>query len=121
MLSDAIRQGCKRGPQVYGQWYDGNGGSCVMGAAAYGAGIPYNELTQWPDLVAFMRQYPYLHTPSNCPVDSCDSFYHVQNKSTLLEVLIHLNDRHLWSRETIADWLTPIANKQTEEKQLINA
>lgn len=45
------------------------------------------------------RLLPALRTHTHCPGDDCQMTGEIQ------AMIIHLNDRHHWTRETIADWL----------------
>lgn len=94
-LSDAIRAGARLRPQAFGAYRD-DGGSCALGAAwealclAEGRPVdPCPNLRPWAAPLEAL-----MHVP--CP--AC-GYRHYENQIT------HLNDRHRWTREAIADWV----------------
>jgi len=81
-LSEAIRIGAKIRPQSFsGYWGDGDGTSCVMGAAFEAVGIPYRSKG-----LDRARYFP--------------SLTHV-----VAEEIFYRNDNLHQSREKISDWL----------------
>ena len=103
---DAMVEGAKRGRQLFAEFYNGDGGSCAVGAMAYGCGIRQDEITRWPSLSELLKIFPELHNETLCPICGVlDSNFELNRKMTLLEVIMHLNDRHNWKRESIAEWL----------------
>lgn len=116
-LSDAIRLGATIHPQIHGNLFGWDivtnlddhtrtfivTGTCALGAAAvaigkspksineYQVGDPYHDLSiRFPKSYNAMRDCPKV----GCPLHS--------NVATLVT---HLNDKHMWKREKIADWL----------------
>lgn len=88
-LSEAIRLGAMIRPQGFGSVYTydvvtgARVGSCALGAALE-AGWVHKPV---------QRRVP-------CPAASCE-----HTIPELLCGVVHLNDRHRWSREQIADWV----------------
>jgi hypothetical protein len=94
-FSEAIRLGALLNPQGFGQLMD-NGKTCALGAAFAAIGqikeIQYGFLN-WPE------EWKWINIKSiQCP--NCGD----RNK-VLWIIAIHLNDRHKWTRESIADWI----------------
>ena len=98
-FSDAIRLGAAQGPQLFGEYLDGHGGSCAAGAAAIGAGAADFPWSRWRVL---------LDRVDCCPVCMCTTFTRGPvpgiGISQVIDVVIHLNNDHRWTREAIADW-----------------
>ena len=112
-FSEAIREGAKLRPQA-GQLFkrlpSGEVGSCAIGAG-------YEAITGDVDLrrstsiySAIVKLYPYIDTDEvfECHVRGCEE----PALFGLSEMILHLNDDHLWTREQIADWL------ESEEEKL---
>lgn len=109
-LADFIRHGAERRPeQAFGDYYKGNTASCALGAA-YEAMyyLPANAEGTRPtrDLDWF---FDCLDTVKPCPHEGC------RKRIFLAALLVHLNDDHRWSRESIADWLATTATKPRSE------
>ena len=96
-ISDAIRLGSMLGPQCFGVLEE-FGGTCALGAAYRAAGIQFSgENVFNPDQV--YGTFPLLNAVSPaCP--ECE-----QGQATVGICIAHLNDRHVWTRERIADWV----------------
>jgi hypothetical protein len=100
-LAAVIRAGVKRRPeQAFGDYFVGRQASCALGAAyegIYRLAADMSGRRPTKDLVSF---FDCLEgSVRGCPVKGCE-------KHLLLSAMIvHLNDRHEWSRETIAAWL----------------
>jgi hypothetical protein len=116
-LSEAIRIGAKKRPQCFTVLFlhptdpmnkSGVIQSCALGAGLEGAGIINPEELQYPcdpewkaDVFTGMGSYKERGSGYfRCPI--CDF------EDDSLELTIHLNDAHEWSRERIADWLESI-------------
>jgi hypothetical protein len=50
----------------------------------------------------FIDRFPFARHEVVCPVSGC---YGDSWKPHLKAAIVHLNDRHHWTREDIADWL----------------
>ena len=98
-LSDAILKGCKMRPkQCFGNYFCGDGRSCVLGAIADGAGRS--------DTADYLIElFPELRTwvLKDCKENS--GFYVGYYGRALESVLVTLNDTYKWPREKIAQWL----------------
>lgn len=100
-LAEFIRAGMKRRPdQAFGDYYTGHSASCALGAA-------YEAMYRLPDEAGGQHPtrdldwfFDCLDTVKPCPGgDGC------RKRLYLAALLVHLNDDHRWSRETIASWL----------------
>ena len=90
-LSEAIWKGSKLRPQGFGKYYTAAGGSCAWGAAFEGAhcGILVPHLSH--------QRWPVVGITSQCPL--------CKESNTVANLIVHLNDDHLWPREAIALWV----------------
>ena len=94
-LADAIRLGSKMGPQIFGTLRSGDG-TCALGAALITVGGSF-------DMVLRGAVFPELAVEvEKCP--GCELFL-FNGTFTVVKLMIHLNDAHLWTREAIADWI----------------
>jgi len=103
-LAEFIRNGAEKRPdQAFGNYYKGQSASCALGAA-YEAMyfLPNNAEGTRPtrDLDWF---FECLDMVKPCPHEGC------KKRIFLAALLVHLNDDHRWSRESIADWLAATA------------
>ena len=87
-LSEAIRIGATKRPQMCLGFYFNQGRSCALGAAYEGVTSEYNEDIGFFDITEF---FPQLHEM----VDNTPLYNHV----------IGQNDALMIPREEIADWL----------------
>jgi hypothetical protein len=97
-LSEAIRLGAMLKPQYHGDLWSGDGRrSCAYGAAldAIGRGHACRVARELPPAWLELGA-----RPETCP--AC------QIAMPATSVVTHLNDKHEWTRERIADWLEPI-------------
>src|SRR5205823_14460564 len=90
-LSEAIWKGSKLRPQGFGKYYTAAGGSCAWGAAFEGArcGILVPHLSH--------QRWPVVGITSQCPL--------CKESNTVANLIVHLNDDHLWTREAIGLWV----------------
>ena len=100
-LANAIRDGAKRRPeQAFGDYFVGRRASCALGAAyegIYRLAAEMEGRRPTKDLVSF---FDCLEgRVQACPVEGC------KKRLLLSAMIVHLNDRHEWSREQIAAWL----------------
>ena len=115
-LSDAMRLGSKLNPQgiTYLKMMDK---TCALGAALDGIEAEFNNDSGY--LIA-EKQWPELLNDLCCPV--CNVLD--PNRSKLRDVIYHLNDKHMWTREQIADWIDSLTVKEIvvekEEKVTVN-
>ena len=96
LMSEAMRLGAMLKPQdfIIGNWRNRpRNGSCALKAAIEAAGL---TITSW--VYATESQWPWTHKKVACPCCKDDGIfcYIIGN---------HLNDKHHWTREAIADWL----------------
>jgi hypothetical protein len=97
-LADAIAAGARRRPiQAFGEYFDGHGGSCALGAAYEGAyALPDDAHAIRPRLD---RLFDCLeNVRRKCP-EGCNK------RLPLNAIILHLNDDHHWTREQIVAWL----------------
>ena len=105
-LWQAMLVGAQRGPQVFGTWGDGHGGTCAMGAVMCGIGCEIDDVWNFNPFTQVRETFPELKLFADCPDgQDCGNDTHLQ-PLTLMEVIMHLNDRHKWSRQRIAEWLS---------------
>lgn len=104
-LSQAMRIGAKKSHQTTGQFWDGDGGTCALGAVLLGCGFVWNSnclsmIQNFQASNVLAETFPEVRTQrASCP---CCNL--IMNKQLGL-LIIHLNDHHSWSRERIAGWL----------------
>lgn len=93
-VARAIFKGIKKKPkQAFGALIQGNDAACVI-ATAYAGGISQDD-PLWSTLVV-----------SPCP---CRTLKTKENlKMQLQTCIVHLNDKHRWKREVIAEWLLTV-------------
>ena len=98
----AVLEGCKIFPtQAHRLWFASSGMACVNGAAL--AGFLNDAELAWADespSATLGQMFPILRTTASCP--ECP------RKATLLNLTIHLNDYHLWTRERIAQFVADL-------------
>lgn len=119
-LAQAIRKGAAIRPQatvgmyfapLY-QEHEPDCASCVLAAAWEGTVGPFArwEVAEF-DENGLRGAYPCLNEPAPpCPVAECSGmdFYSFRG-STLVDRLNHLNERHKWTRDAIADFIDSLA------------
>lgn len=126
--SEAIRAGIAIRPvQAFHKFYDAEtGGTCANGAALeaiFGETFDNEKLRdQWDEVSAVIREYykPCLNhrvaLPCEC-ISLLDGPLEMEDLTVgrvhrLDNIVVHLNNHHRWTRETIADWL------ESEEEKL---
>jgi hypothetical protein len=98
-LSEAIRLGATLKPQAF-DGLDHHGGSCALRAAAEALGLPTDGI--YINYNLLRELYPYLGKAGQpCPV--CATKIGLPS-----DVIGHLNDKHRWTRERIADFVETI-------------
>lgn len=96
-LAEAILAGAKRRPQCFGSYFTFDGRSCALGAAYEGVHhLPKVVDSVTPRLERLFHCLEYV--TRKCPL-GC------RKTLPLASMIVHLNDDHLWSRESIAQWL----------------
>lgn len=98
-LAQAILMGARKRPQSFGHYFDKQGGSCALGAAYEGFGIRLPRVADWVVPRHIEEIFPclddlFVKCPAGCG-----------ERTSLGELLVHLNDDHRWTREAIADWV----------------
>ena len=92
-LSEAIMLGSTLSKQGFGVIVDADGNRCAYGAALQAVGKSIPQLfTSWPWLNG---------GPMDCP--ECG-----QSTAKYAVVSTHLNDKHKWTRERIAEWVATV-------------
>jgi hypothetical protein len=86
--------------------------TCVLGAALVALGL-FGKCDHKTSLAVklLVERYPFLKEVHECPVGQSCGFHGNNNKVLTCElstILFHLNDRHRWTRERIADWVESI-------------
>jgi hypothetical protein len=110
-LSSAIRLGAMLKPQGFGSASSDATAprTCAMGAACEATGIAkdgaFSEmLDAWP----FLKEHRACPSLSDLVYASRMSCRDVTNPQRTIDLLWHLNDGHLWTREQIASWIETI-------------
>lgn len=98
-VSEAIRLGSMLRPQGFGGLWTGMGEthSCALGAAFDALGCGFIGLGRPP-----LKVDLWLKDRATCP--TCGPYVYARRE----EIIAHLNDRHRWTRERIADWVESI-------------
>jgi hypothetical protein len=116
-LSEAIRLGSAISHQIYGEWHSKDGGSCAMGSAfvALGKSVPLGSLCINNVASNIAREFPLtvarVMLPDEFPaIDEMVCADKHTRPMSLLYAITHLNDRHLLTREQIADWVEKLEN-----------
>jgi len=97
-LSEAISLGSMLTPQAVGRLVDAHGRRCALGAAADAVGHS-------PEAVMEYQEWKWTKRILKCPACSA--------RGQVADVIPHLNDRHQWARQTIAEWVSTV--EPTEE------
>jgi len=92
-LSEAISLGAMLSPQAIGHFTDKNGGRCAWMSAVDAVG-------REPHVWGRFGEWTWARRPATCPV--------CQGRRRVSDTIIHLNDRHRWSRQRIAEWVAEI-------------
>jgi len=109
-LSEAIRIGSKLSPQAFGELAERRGtilARCVWGAAVAGAVSKGIDQQRHADEV-----FPIVKHLVSCP--ACE-----HPTTTIHLTMIHLNDKHRWTREAIADWVEQFEEKDVPTPQTV--
>lgn len=105
-IYEAMRRGAVLKPQAF-DVFRFDGVTCALGAVADALGLPDTNDDDVPlDILAAL--FPQLTKPALCPACSfVRGTYRRWRKfeEDLMDVVIHLNDDHRWTREAIANWL----------------
>lgn len=113
-LSQAIRLGAKLRPQAFGALFV-DGGSCSLGAAYEAVGytvrngqviVNSSVPRAWVKIAGGIGKF-------DCPVTGCN-----QQRDLVLGLVTHLNDRHHWTRERIADFIELHEISDMQERDL---
>lgn len=108
-LSEAIRLGAMIRPQVRGEMFK-DGGSCVLGAGSEACGAAYDDRLRV--ISPALKLWPWLEQrKAACPVCALVEF-------NAAHTLAHLNDRHEWTREQIADYVATIEPQDADPVSL---
>jgi len=89
-LSEAISLASVLSPQAIGRFEDDGGGRCALASAFEAIGQSPVEYAEWN----------WAKRVSTCPV--CG------RKTRIAYLIMHLNDRHRWNRERIAQWVAAV-------------
>ena len=105
-INEAIREGCKNTVQIFNRLKDDHGGCCVIGALYRGLLRPNGLDNPWDH----HKEWGFLCQATNAP---CGCTYgNIGNGfqgpiRTIIDVMVHLNNAHQWTREAIAEWVDP--------------
>ena len=103
----AVLEGCKLFPmQTFGAWFGNHAErACVNGAAL--GGLLNDKTAAWVTRNPYgtiRDAFPVLSTLTLCPALSAACGFSKRHH-LVLDITVHLNDHHYWSREKIADWV----------------
>lgn len=108
-LSEAMRLGSMLRPQLFCALHSEEG-SCAAGAALEAVGglraKSFGSIWPWTKI-----QDPALRCPDVCSFTDL-----VGEPLCVIDLIVHLNDHHGWTRERIADW---VATVEPPEEQLV--
>ncbi len=107
-LSEAIRLGAMLKPQGRGAIIGARGRTCALGAALDAIGALTDE---W-DQARLPKMWSWA-----CEQDKyrCPACARPRRMNSTFNIITHLNDRHRWTREAIADWVATIEPKAAIE------
>jgi hypothetical protein len=98
-LSQAIRLGATMKPQAFGYFYGDDGrSSCALGAAADAIGAD-------PERLEFARTWQFADVFDQPLCPECGKNADERDGDGDKDIIIHLNDVHQWTRESIADFV----------------
>lgn len=107
-ISNHMREGAKLRPQAFGEYFiecNGNYCSCAMGAAYESVTNRVEFDLDYTDIIDLFDINIKSDPIFDCPeADNCDHELYLRHND-IVDIITHLNDHHLWSREAIADWL----------------
>ena len=102
----AVLEGCKLFPmQAFNLWFGQDSSSACVNGTALG-GLLQDAFIVWLRghySLTLIDAFPILSTRTICPSLLAD--YGCSLERSVLDMTIHLNDRHRWTREKIADWV----------------
>lgn len=101
-LAEAIRKGkSMKIKQIFGDFQGEEGHACVWGAVSYAINRGTSETTTASHFYnPFGRSANEEGDSLVCPIKGCGN-----DESSLVGLLIHLNDKHHWGFERIAKWV----------------
>jgi hypothetical protein len=93
-LSEAISLGAMLTPQAIGRFIDAQGCRCAWASA-------FNAAGQTTTTAIYMyEEWKWTKQVVDCPV--------CRATGPVTYMIVHLNDRHQWTRQRIADWVSTI-------------
>lgn len=113
-LSEAIRLGAMLRPQGFDDYWDGDG-SCAIGAACEANGI--TAASRHTGTIAdFEKPYDSIFKQV-CPACGVKPDSSHESAAGFINTVVHLNDKHRWTREAIADWVATIEAQHEAARQ----
>ncbi len=118
-LSEGMRLGAMIRGQAFGVAYDGSR-SCALGAAFEAVGLR-DHFQGYMDFENDLENDPWTWADDakcDCPV--CGA------PDSVAFTIVHLNDTHRWSRQSIADWVATVEPSEVpsvaeQSKELVHA
>jgi hypothetical protein len=112
-LSEEIRLGAMVGPQAFGMTFIDNHGSCAFGAALIARGLVIDDGNMFAKndhrIASVVDVWSWLDgLELDCP--ECGS-------KQRFGCVVHLNDKHHWTRERIADYVETFEPQETPEEK----
>ena len=92
-LSEAISLGSMLTPQAIGAFVDARGGRCALASAVHAIGHSLHAL-------GYYDEWKWTKRNTDCP--ECGG------SASVAYLIAHLNDRHRWNRNRIAQWVAMI-------------
>lgn len=103
-FNTAMREGIKTlRTQTVGQWFGGDSDGCALATAIVGTGVQADQVESHQLYAEQMLVNCGLELGKAvaCPHPKCEA------ESNWINIIMHLNDQHKWSREAIAEWVDP--------------
>lgn len=110
--SEAMRLGAMMKPQGIGAALH-EGKTCALGAAADAIGA-LNGVEKALDIEPRTLPWPWIYDGAGVECPECGG-----RCVNALNVIVHLNDWHKWTRERIADFIATIEPQETQTPQAV--
>lgn len=126
-LCDAIRDGSKKTKPIYRKYIDFECGACAVGAAAIGLGLSKvgNGFIGSDTSKLISDMFPFLKVCPVCKIKvSAFHFGTANYYGDSSNIISHIYESHLWTREAIADWIerefesgARLSNREVQDEQ----
>jgi hypothetical protein len=92
-LSEAISLGAILTPQAIGHLIDARGGRCAWASA-------FDAVGHAMTATYMHEEWAWTRRIVNCPL--------CRATAPVTDTIVHLNDKHRWTRQSIAEWVSTI-------------